>query len=151
VRLRGGNRVTPRALRPHLKIHPSPLRAQALRKFIRQFSLPGWDASRAEEVQSNLRLLDEMAAYSDPVLMDFADREKARLSQAIAAAKEVTPPFQMTRTKALSKTARPSTNVPQPTPDVQSIDRLPYTPRVQSKSTPLWWEERVGAVQFPSC
>src|ERR1700721_3885484 len=41
----------------------APDRVQVLKKFIRQFSLPGWDASRAEEVQSNLRLLDEMAAY----------------------------------------------------------------------------------------
>jgi hypothetical protein len=69
-----------------------PDRVQALRTFIRQFSLPGWDVSRAAEVQSNLRLLDEMAAYSDPGLVEFAGKEKARLSQAIAAARQVRPP-----------------------------------------------------------
>jgi len=39
-----------------------------------------------------LRLLDEMAAYSDPGLVEFAGKEKARLSQAIAAARQVRPP-----------------------------------------------------------
>jgi hypothetical protein len=76
-------------------LEKSPDRVQTLRKFIRQFSLPGWDVSRAAEVQLNLRLLDEMAAYSDPVLNDFAGKEKARLSQAIAAAREVGPPVHM--------------------------------------------------------
>ena len=78
-------------------LEKSPDRVEVLRKFMRQFSLPGWDASRAAEVQSNLRLLDEMAAYSDPVLDDFAGKEKARLSQAIAAAREVGPPVHMDR------------------------------------------------------
>ena len=73
----------------------SPDRVQVLRKFIRQFSLPGWDASRAAEVQSKLRLLDEMAAYSDTGLAEFAVKEKARLSQAITAAREVSPPVYM--------------------------------------------------------
>lgn len=73
----------------------SPDRVQVLRKFIRQFSLPGWDASRAAEVQSKLQLLDEMAAYSDTRLAEFAAKEKARLSQAITAASEVSPPVYM--------------------------------------------------------
>ncbi|MGO8910191.1 MAG: hypothetical protein ACLQDM_12855 [Bradyrhizobium sp.] len=67
-------------------------RVQVLKKFIRQFSLPGWDMSRAAEVQSNLRLLDDMAAYSDPALVEFAGEEKARLSQVITAVREVSPP-----------------------------------------------------------
>jgi len=66
-----------------------------LRKFIQQFSLPGWDASRAAEVQSKLQLLDEMATYSDSGLTKFAVKEKARLSQAITAAREVSPPVYM--------------------------------------------------------
>ena len=48
--------------------------------------------SRAAEVQSNLRLLDDMAAYSDPALVEFAGAEKARLSQAITSVREVSPP-----------------------------------------------------------
>src|SRR5215471_4357795 len=70
-------------------------RVQVLRKFIQQFSLPGWDASRAAEVQSKLQLLDEMATYSDSGLTKFAVKEKARLSQAITAAREVSPPVYM--------------------------------------------------------
>jgi hypothetical protein len=76
-------------------LEKSPDRVQVLRKFIGQFSLPGRDVSRAAEVQSNLRLLDEMAAYSDPRLEQFAGKEKARLSQVIAAAREVIPPVYM--------------------------------------------------------
>lgn len=72
-------------------LEKSPDRVQVLRKFICQFSLPGWDMSRAVEVQANLRLLDEMVVYSDPGLEEFAGREKARLSQAISAAREVSP------------------------------------------------------------
>ncbi len=75
----------------------SPDRIEVLRKFIRQFRLPGWDAPQTAEVQSDMRLLDEMAAYSDPGLVEFAGNEKARLSQAIAAAREVGPPVYMGR------------------------------------------------------
>jgi hypothetical protein len=76
----------------------SPDRVEVLKKFIRQFSLPGWDASRAAEgVQSNLSLLDDMVAYSDPALDEFAGKEKNRLSQVIAAAKEIMPPISMDR------------------------------------------------------
>lgn len=78
-------------------LEKSPDRVQVLRKFIPQFSLPGWDVSRAEEVQSNLRLLDEMVGYSDPVLEEFAAKEKARLLQAIAAVREASPPVYMDR------------------------------------------------------
>jgi hypothetical protein len=76
-------------------LEKSPDRIRVLQKFIRQFSLPGWDMSRATEVQSSLRLLDEMVVYSDPELAEFAVKERARLSQAIDAAREMKPPFQM--------------------------------------------------------
>jgi hypothetical protein len=71
----------------------SPDRVRVLKEFIGQLSLPGWDASRSAEVESNLRLLDEMAAYADPGLLEFAANEKNRLLQAIATAKQVSPPF----------------------------------------------------------
>jgi hypothetical protein len=73
-------------------LEKSPDRVRILQEFIRQFSMPYWDVSRAEEVQSNLRLLDEMAAYSDPRFTEFAAKEKARLSKAITAAKQIGPP-----------------------------------------------------------
>lgn len=76
-------------------LEKSPDRVQVLKKFIRQFSASGWDMSRATEVESNLRLLDEMAGYSDPVLDELAGKEEARLSQLIAAAREVRVPDYM--------------------------------------------------------
>ncbi len=76
-------------------LEKSPDRVQVLRKFIQQFSLPGSDASQAAEVQSNLRLLDEMAVYADPGLVEFAGKEKTRLLQVIAAANAVMPPVNM--------------------------------------------------------
>ncbi len=72
-------------------LEKSPDRVRVLQRFIRQFSLPVWEVSRAAEVQSNLRLLDEMVSYSDPELAEFAVKEKTRLSQAITEAKEVSP------------------------------------------------------------
>jgi hypothetical protein len=75
----------------------SPDRVRVLQKFIRQFSLPGWDLSRAAEVQTNLQLLDDFAGHPDPTLADFAKSEKSRLSQAIAEARKVRPPIYMER------------------------------------------------------
>lgn len=66
-------------------------RVQVLKTFIRQFSLPCWDAPRTGEAQADLRLLDEMAAFSDTGLEEFASKEKARLSEAIAAARQTRP------------------------------------------------------------
>jgi hypothetical protein len=78
-------------------LEKSPDRVQVLRKFIRQFRLPGWDAPRTAEVQSDLQLLDEVSTYADLELEEFAGKEKARLLQAIAAAREVGPPVHMDR------------------------------------------------------
>jgi hypothetical protein len=86
-------------------LEKSPDRVQVLRKFIRQFRLPGWDAPRTAEVQSDLQLLDEVSVYADPELEEFAGKEKTRLLQAIAAAREVGPRFTWTGTKASSKAA----------------------------------------------
>jgi hypothetical protein len=78
-------------------LEQSPDRVRVLRKFIRQLSLPGWDLSRAAEVQTNLQLLDDFAGHPDPMLADFAKSEKSRLSQAIAEARKVRPPIYMER------------------------------------------------------
>jgi hypothetical protein len=76
-------------------LEKSPNRVRVLQRFIRQFSLPGWDLSRAAEVQANLQLLDEFAGHPDLTLADFAKSEKSRLSQAIAEARKVRPPIYM--------------------------------------------------------
>jgi hypothetical protein len=78
-------------------LEKSPDRVRVLQKFIRQFSLPGWDLSRAAEVQANLQLLDDFAGHADPKLADFAKSEKSRLSRAIAEARKVRPPLYMER------------------------------------------------------
>lgn len=72
-------------------LRKSPDRVQILKTFIRQFNLPYRDASRTRDVQADLRLLDEMAAFSDTGLKEFASKEKARLSEAIAAARQTRP------------------------------------------------------------
>jgi hypothetical protein len=69
----------------HRILDKAPNRIEVLRKFIRQFSPPGWGSSQANTLESNLRLLDEIAGHADPVLAEFARKEKSRLSQAIAA------------------------------------------------------------------
>jgi hypothetical protein len=76
-------------------IEKSPDRVQVLRKFIRQFRLPAWDAPPSENAQSDLRLLDDMATHTDPEVAEFAKNEKARLLQTIAASKEISPPYHM--------------------------------------------------------
>jgi hypothetical protein len=76
-------------------IDKSPDRVQVLRKFIRQFRLPGWDAPPSESGQSDLRLLDDLATHAYPEVAEFAKNEKARLLQAIAASKEIRPPVYM--------------------------------------------------------
>jgi len=75
----------------------SPNRIEVLRKFIRQFSPPGWDVSRAAAIESNLRLLDGLAAYPDPALVEFVNKEKMRLSQAITAVRQLETPIERER------------------------------------------------------
>lgn len=72
-------------------------RIEVLKRFIRQFSPPGWDISRAAAVESNLRLLGELAAYSDSSLVEFIDKEKMRLSQAITAVRQMETPIDRER------------------------------------------------------
>jgi hypothetical protein len=72
-------------------------RIEVLKKFIRQFSPPGWDVSRAAAVESNLRLLDGLAAYPDPALVEFVNKEKMRLSQAITAVRQIETPIERER------------------------------------------------------
>ncbi len=76
-------------------IEKSPDRVQVIRKFIRQFRLPAWDAPPSESAQSDLRLLDDLATHADPEVSEFAKNEKARLLQAIAASKQMRPPAHM--------------------------------------------------------
>jgi hypothetical protein len=63
----------------------APDRVEVLKKFIGQFSPTGWAGSRASIVESNAKLLDDLAGYPDPALIEFIQKEKTRLSQAIQA------------------------------------------------------------------
>jgi len=66
----------------------APDRREVLKTFIRQFR---WspDASQEATVESNLSLLDELAAYPDSALVEFAKKEKARLSEAVRTVREM--------------------------------------------------------------
>jgi hypothetical protein len=66
----------------------APDRVEVLKGFIRQFSPMSWAGSRAAIVETNAKLLDELARYPDPALHEFVDKEKIRLSQAIRAERQ---------------------------------------------------------------
>lgn len=76
-------------------IEKSPDRVQVIRKFIRQFRLPAGDAQPSESAKSDLRLLDDLFTHADPEVATFAKNEKARILLAIAASREIKPPFYM--------------------------------------------------------
>jgi hypothetical protein len=66
----------------------APDRVQVLKKFIGQFSPMGWAGSHAAIVELNAKLLDELAGYPDPALVEFIATEKARLAQAVQLEKQ---------------------------------------------------------------
>jgi hypothetical protein len=61
----------------------APDRVEVLKKFIGQFSPMSWAGSRAGIVESNAKLLDELAGYPDTALVEFIAKEKVRLAEAI--------------------------------------------------------------------
>jgi hypothetical protein len=66
----------------------APDRVEVLKKFIGRFSPMGWAGSHAAIVESNAQLLDELAAYPDPAVVEFIAKEKSRLAQAIQAERQ---------------------------------------------------------------
>jgi hypothetical protein len=67
----------------------APDRISVLKLFIGKFRPTAWTGSRAAIVESNVRLLDELAAdYPNPAFLDFIGKEKARLAQAIQAERQ---------------------------------------------------------------
>jgi len=63
----------------------APDRVEVLKEFIGQFSPTGWSGSHAAIVESNAKLLDELAGYPDAALVEFIAKEKIRLAKAIEA------------------------------------------------------------------
>lgn len=61
----------------------APDRVAVLRRFVDKFTPTAWTGSRAAIVESNAKLLDELAVYSDPALDEFIASEKRRLIDAI--------------------------------------------------------------------
>ena len=66
----------------------APDRVEVLKKFIGQFSPTAWAGSHAAIVESNAKLLDDLAGHPDPALVEFIQEEKTRLSQAIRAERQ---------------------------------------------------------------
>jgi hypothetical protein len=50
-----------------------------------KFSPTAWEGSRAAIVESNAKLLDELAQHGDPALVEFISREKIKLASLIEA------------------------------------------------------------------
>jgi hypothetical protein len=61
----------------------APDRVAVLKRFVDKFTPTAWTGQRAVIVESNAKLLDELAAYSDPALNEFVASEKKRLMAAI--------------------------------------------------------------------
>jgi hypothetical protein len=57
----------------------APNRVVVLKEFIARFTPMSWTGSRAAIVESNVRLLDDLATYQDAALTEFIAAEKARL------------------------------------------------------------------------
>jgi hypothetical protein len=61
----------------------APDRVEVLKKFADKFIPAAWVGTRVAIIESNARLLDELAGYPDTALVEFIVREKSRLAQAV--------------------------------------------------------------------
>jgi hypothetical protein len=61
----------------------APDRVAVLRSFADKFIPTAWRGSRIATIESHARLLDELAIYPDPALVEFIIKEKARLADTI--------------------------------------------------------------------
>jgi hypothetical protein len=61
----------------------APNRVEVLKKFINKFSPVAWAGSHVTIVESNAKLLDDLATYPDPAVIEFIRAEKIRLAEAI--------------------------------------------------------------------
>lgn len=75
----------------------APDHVEVLKKFIGRFSPLGWGSSHATIVETNAKLLDELAGYPDRALVEFIAKEKTRLAEAITAERETETLFERER------------------------------------------------------
>jgi hypothetical protein len=61
----------------------APNRIEVLKKFVNRFGPVTWSGSHATIVESNAKLLDDLATYPDPAVIEFIRAEKIRLADAI--------------------------------------------------------------------
>lgn len=67
-----------------LLLEKSPDRIAVLREFIRQLiEISGWVGSLSATLDVNVRILDELLTYPDPVVVEFIRREKVRIQEKI--------------------------------------------------------------------
>ena len=66
----------------------APDRVEVIKKFMREFSPVGWFGSQSAIVESNAKLLDDLAGYLDPLLVEFIRAEKIKLAEAIKAERQ---------------------------------------------------------------
>jgi hypothetical protein len=62
----------------------APDRIEVLKKFLDQLDPVAWVGSfRASTVESNAKLLDDLAHYPDRIVVEFISAQKLRLAEAI--------------------------------------------------------------------
>jgi hypothetical protein len=61
----------------------APDRVAVLRNFTDKFIPAAWVGSRAASIESKAQLLDDLASYPDPALVEFIAEERARLADAV--------------------------------------------------------------------
>ncbi len=64
-----------------LKKAPNP--EPVLRAFVNQFASGAWTGSRATEMETNAKLLDQLESEADPALVALVAKEKSRITKAI--------------------------------------------------------------------
>jgi hypothetical protein len=63
----------------------APDRVEVLRAFLLRLRPMSWSGSRATVMESNLKLLDELEGFSDPIFKEFVAQEKVRFREEIDA------------------------------------------------------------------
>jgi hypothetical protein len=71
----------------HKILDRAPNRIEVLKKFVGQFSPMSWAGSLATILESNARLLDDLADYPDPKVIEFIRAERVRIARVIESEK----------------------------------------------------------------
>jgi hypothetical protein len=69
-----------------LLLENAPDKSAVLKEFVRQLiELSGWVGSLAATIETNVKILDELLTYPDPIVVEFIGRQKIRIQEIIEA------------------------------------------------------------------